>query len=173
MSSTNSEGAIKTFVTLRVAGDSLVPEEVSLVLRTQPTHSHLKGEKYSTGKSREIAGCTGVWIFDTDRFVYSRNWLDHIQLAFFIVGLWGSSARWEDWSEQFDSLSRILHLKTLLEQKDLTATMTLFWHGSAESAAPKLPAKLFEVLKLIPINVELDFDRDEKLGGSSKRSRVA
>ena len=165
--------AIKTFVTLRIAGDSLVPEEVSCILRTHPTHSHLKGDKYSTGKSRGIVGSTGVWIFDTDKLVYSRNWHDHMRLIFFVVGLWSSGTRLEGWSEQLDGFSRILQLKSLLEKKELSATLTFFWHGAVDSVAPELPAKLFDVLKLVPINVELDFDKDERVGSSSKRSRAA
>ena len=172
MSSMNSD-AIKTFVTLRVAGDNLVPEEVSRVLRTQPTHSHLKGDRYSTGKSREVVGSTGVWIFDTDKFVYSRDWHDHMRLIFFLVGLWTSSARLESWFEQLDGFSRILRLKSLLEQRELSATLTFFWHGAVDSITPELPAKLFDVLKLVPINVEFDFDKDEGVGSSSKRSRAA
>src|SRR5205809_3955808 len=63
-SMTNSENTLGTYATLRFAGDALDPDEISSILRTQPTRAYRKGQKYSPGpRSPEVIGKTGIWYF--------------------------------------------------------------------------------------------------------------
>jgi len=48
-SMTNSESTIRTFATLRFAGDALDPEEISRVLKESPTRAYKKGQSYRPG----------------------------------------------------------------------------------------------------------------------------
>ena len=73
---------VKTFVTFRIAGDQLVPDEITGVLNIVPTHAHEKGENYSTGKSTIVA-TAGVWLFRTDRITACEDFYTHVSTALF------------------------------------------------------------------------------------------
>jgi hypothetical protein len=173
-SSTKSDRTLKTFITFRVVGDKLVPDEVTQLLKMQPTHARLKGKPYSTGKSENIIPSTNIWFFSTDTVMASNNIVDHIQLVLFILGLMESSG-----IEILDAiadkrrtpLSRVISLKLLLRNSSAKATMTLFWHGASGSSVPKIPEGLFDILKLIEVDVEVDFDKDEDDVGTPARRR--
>jgi hypothetical protein len=157
-----SDRGIKAFVTFRIAGDSLSPDDVTNLLRVTPTHAHRRGEQYSTGRST-IIGKTGVWLFSTDRIMLSGNLHDHLGLIFIILGLSRSSSINSSSEEgEFSRVARFLHLKKFLEEHSLTAALTLFWHGPHAVAYPKIPSELIELFKLIPIKIETDFDKDEE-----------
>jgi hypothetical protein len=161
-SSTKSDRGIKAFVTFRIAGDSLSPDEVTNLLRVTPTHAHRRGEQYSTGKST-IIGKTGVWLFSTDRIMLSGNLYDHLGLIFTILGVSRSSPiNFSSEEGEFSRVARFLRLQKFLEEHSLTAALTLFWHGPQAMAYPKLPSELIELFELIPIKVETDFDKDEE-----------
>ena len=151
-SMTKSSVAIKTFVTFRVAGDTLDPLDVTALFKMKPTHQHRKGQEYSTGKSKVLPK-TGVWFFSTETESTSRNIYVHIKILLSYV--FGDS--------RLDGGIRILKLRDLLEQKQLTATMTFFWYGKANASYPSIPDELIDLLKLVPVQIEYDFDRDEDL----------
>jgi hypothetical protein len=44
-------------VALRVIGDDLVPDEVSVLLGAKPTHSFIKGQSFGRGLKRKA----GMW----------------------------------------------------------------------------------------------------------------
>jgi hypothetical protein len=161
-SSTKSDRGVKAFVTFRLAGDRLSPDEVTKLLRVNPTHAHRRGEQYSTGRSN-ITGATGVWLFSTDRIMLSGNLYDHLGLIFTILGLSRSpSVKFSSEEGEFSRVARFLRLKNFLEDHSLSATLTLFWHGPQAIAYPKVPNELIELFELIPIRVETDFDKDEE-----------
>ena len=161
-SSTRSDKGVKAFVTFRVAGDTLSPNEVTNLLRVTPTHAHCLGEQYSTGRST-IVGKTGVWLFSTDRIMLSSNLYDHLGLIFTIFGLSApSSMKFSAEEGEFSRVARFLRLRNFLEEHSLTATLTLFWHGPQAIAYPKIPNELIELFELIPIRVETDFDKEEE-----------
>ena len=54
-----------------------------------------------------------------------------------------------------------MKLGEFLKGKNLTATVTLFWHGKSNASYPKIPTELIEFFEAFPIGIELDFDRDE------------
>ena len=65
-SMTKSENTIRTYATLRFAGDALDPDEISRVVKEQPTRAYRKGQRYRPGpRSPEVTGKTGVWYFST------------------------------------------------------------------------------------------------------------
>ena len=59
---TNSESPTLAFATLRFTGNALEPNEISRVLKEEPTRAYRKGQRYRPGpRSPEITGKTGVW----------------------------------------------------------------------------------------------------------------
>jgi hypothetical protein len=88
-----------------------------------------------------------------------------------IFGVVGKGDRTDD-DEKLSIAKRFLELSRYLEQKGLTATMTFFWHGVPHAPYPKIPDQLLELFTLIPIEVEIDFDRDEDLS-PRRAARVA
>jgi hypothetical protein len=169
---TKSDQTLKTFVTFRIAGDGLVPDEVTELLKVPPAHAHAKGVRYSTGRV-EILPTTGVWFFSTDRLSISKNWVEHLALALVVIGLvqrpqLSPSLPAEG---ELESVSRVLALGRFLQQKGLTATLSVFWHGAPQATEPQIPNQITDFLRLIPIQIETDFDRDEV--ASPRRSRAA
>jgi hypothetical protein len=161
-SSTKSDRGVKAFVTFRVAGERLSPDEVTNLLKVTPTHAHRRGEPHSTGRST-VVGKTGVWLFSTDRIMLGGNLYDHLGLIFTILGLSRPSAiEFSSENGEFSRIARFLRLKKFLEEHSLTATLTLFWHGPQSVAYPKIPDELVELSELVPIKVESDFDKDEE-----------
>ncbi len=152
-STTSSErnGTIKAFATLRVTGDRLVPEQVTRILKIVPTKTYAKGEHYSGGpRSPDLTGRTGVWYFCTDGIVASNRLGDHVEfLEHLLHGRNGSVAP-----------LRALHL--LMRREDLRATVTCFWHGTAEAKRPSIPRSVNATLKALPAALETDFDIDEQ-----------
>jgi len=79
ISMTNSESPSQVFATLRFAGDELDPDEISHVVRQEPTWAYRKGQRYQPGpRSPDITGKTGVWYFSTKRNVPSKDLRDHL-----------------------------------------------------------------------------------------------
>jgi hypothetical protein len=157
-SSMKSDPTLKAFVTFRVVGDNLVPNEITQLLKMQPTYARLKGKTYSTGRSANIIPSTNIWFFSTDTVMASNNIVDHVRLILFIFGLM-----------EFDGVS------IFLSKSSAKATMTFFWHGTSISSVPKIPELLLDLLKLIEVEVEVDFDKDEddSRTTSRRRSRAA
>ena len=79
ISMTNSESPSQVFATLRFAGDELDPDEISHVVRQEPTWAYRKGQRYQPGpRSPDITSKTGVWYFSTKRNVPSKDLRDHL-----------------------------------------------------------------------------------------------
>lgn len=172
-SMTKSKETIKTFVTFRIAGDQLVPDEITKLLHVLPSHSHRKGEAYSTGKST-IAPTTGVWLFSTERITTSRSFDVHLQAALFLLGFMRQpgSPTGGGLQGEFDALANFLRLKRIIDDKSLTAAMTFFWHGAAGAEYPAVPDGLKDLFDLVPIAIETDFDREDELP-ASRRQKAA
>src|ERR1700750_1370596 len=85
-STTKSDTAtLKTFVTFRLAGDTLDPDAVTPALRADPTTPHANGAQCTTGRSTVVPD-TGVWLLSTDKISLSDNFYEHLQLALEIIG---------------------------------------------------------------------------------------
>jgi hypothetical protein len=136
----------RAFATFRIAGDNLVPAQVTKLLGLRPTLAYAKGESYKRSpKSPELIGRTGIWYYSTDTF-QSSHLADHVKWLLSQIAL--------------DHPERRTQLKRLLEQNFLHAVMTFFWAGPAGAKPPDIPSKLIETLKSIPVDIEKDFDTD-------------
>jgi hypothetical protein len=135
----------RTFATFRVAGDSLVPDQLTKLLGIHPTLAYAKGEHYSRGpRSRDLRGRTGVWFLSTDDEVQSNSLADHIE--WLLSQIAPNQAK----------------LRRFVEQNSLHAVMTCFWHGPPGARPPIVPRQALDILEKIPAKLEEDFDTDEQ-----------
>lgn len=151
ISTTNAEAGVpvKAYATLRVAGDNLVPDQVTRILKLVPTTAYAKGETYAAGpRSPNLVGRTGVWFFSTDGVVASERLADH--LAFIERTLAGQSR----------DLAPIPALGQLLLRQRLHAVVTCFWQGTPGARRPTIPRSLSSLLRQVPAALETDFDND-------------
>jgi Domain of unknown function (DUF4279) len=142
---------VRAFATLRVAGDDLVPDEVTRILKIVPTTSYAKDMPYSTGsRSPDLIGRTGVWFFSTKGVVAGNQLNDH--LAFLARLLLPGSGE----------AGPLPRLQQLLRRKTLRVSLSCFWHGPAGTRKPSIPRSVTDLLKLIPAEIETDFAVDER-----------
>src|ERR1700683_4071373 len=86
--SSSQDRTIKTFVSFRIMGDRLEPDEITNLLRIVPTVVYAKGERYFAGeRTGTLIGKTGVWLFSTDRGIRSTNFSDHLNTLVAILAL--------------------------------------------------------------------------------------
>jgi hypothetical protein len=150
MTNAASGEPIKTYATLRITGDKLVPDDVTRLLRTVPTLAYAKGERYAAGpRSPALMGRTGVWYFCTDGLVASTRLADH--LAFLL-------------RQVLPEPADLRALQQLLKRRSLAVTVTCFWHGPPEARRPSIPRSTAERLKQIPASIETDFDVEARDG---------
>jgi hypothetical protein len=144
---------ISAFATLRVSGDDLVPDEITKVIKILPTKAYAKGEHHSSGpRSPDLIGRTGVWLFATDRVVAGNNVADHLAfLARLLVPGAGDPGQ-------------LTRLQQLLRRRSLSVSVSCFWHGPSNARRPSIPRSMTDLLKLIPAEIEIDFDVDERPG---------
>ena len=141
----------RAFATLRVAGDALVPDEVTKILKIVPTTAYSKGEHYSGGpRSPDLIGRTGVWFFSTKGVVAGNQLADH--LAFLARLLLPGSGE----------AGPLPRLQQLLRRQSLRASVSCFWHGPAGARKPSIPRPVTDLLKLVPAEITTDFDTDEQ-----------
>jgi hypothetical protein len=174
--SSHVDGTVKTFVTLRVVGDNLDPDEVTQILRIAPTTAHRKDEPFRSGpRAGTIIGRTGVWFFSIDRIFDSPRLSDHINALFAAINfeeLMKHNPRQEGRvkiTSNFVLLGRLGRLSHLLRRRSAKAVLSCFWHGKPGAAPPSIPRYISTVFKLVPIAIETDFDTDE----SSEPAHIA
>jgi hypothetical protein len=142
---------VKTFAALRIVGDQLIPEQVTRILKIAPTRAYAKGQSYYGGeRTGQLVGKTGVWYFATHRTVASDSLVDHLM---FVVNLL------HGYTPETKPLTR---LHNLVKKQSLTAIVSCFWYGRAGARQPAIPRAVTEFLKLLPADIETDFDTDEE-----------
>jgi hypothetical protein len=142
---------VRAFATLRVAGDDLVPDEVTKVLKIVPTTAYAKGEHYAAGpRSPDLVGRTGVWFFSTKGVVAGNQLADHLGFLARLL-LPGSG-----------EAGPLPRLQQLVRRRSLRVAVSCFWHGPAGGRKPSIPRSVGDVLKLIPAEIETDFDADAR-----------
>ncbi|GEM_PF-2816814 len=152
ISSTKSEavGTVKTYATLRVSGDRLAPERITRILKVVPTGAYRKGGTYAAGpRNANLIGRTGLWYFSTDGFVASDNLEDHL---YYLLGLLIPGRT---------DAAPLTALRKLIEREALRGDVTCFWHGRHGAKPPAVPRNVAATLRLLPAEVETDFDTDE------------
>ncbi len=151
-STTKSDAAdTVSFATFRIVGDRLMPSEITGILQTPPTTAYQKGEKVKFGpRSPETVGKTGMWFVSTDKIVSSPRLEDHLGYIFRMLFMPGGD------------VLRLAAFLDLIKKKNLKAHLTVFWHGPAHAKKPSLPPAVEELLKVIPADIEVDFDTDEE-----------
>jgi hypothetical protein len=149
--STTKSDALKAYATFRIAGDTLAPDQITRILRVPPTTAYTKGQKYYGGpRSPELVGRTGIWYLATDKMLASNNLDEHLGLLANIL--------------LDDDFKPFLQLKDILKRKGWTAHASCFWYGRAGAKKPVIPEVVPEMLKVLPADLELDFDTDEDTG---------
>ncbi len=169
MMRTEDRGRAKAFATFRVAGDDLVPDQVTKVLGFYPTLSYRKGSSYKAGpNSKAVVGKTGVWFLSTQHVVASDSLLDHLIYIFFVLGLVPSMLP-KHKPMAFDGatastfpfqVKKVSDLHQHMKQRDLKATVTCFWHGPAGAKAPAVTTPM-QILQALAIDFQSDFDVED------------
>jgi hypothetical protein len=149
----------KTYASFKVIGDALDPQQMTRILRVVPTVSYAKGEKYWGGeRTGQLLGKTGLWLFSTDGIVASPNLNHHLAhiVSIFLPGP--------------NDVAPLANLHALLaRQKGMRAEITCFWHGRFGAKRPSVQKTFSEFPKLVPADLELDFDTDSE---EPKRQRA-
>jgi hypothetical protein len=150
ISMTNSENTIRTYATLRFAGDALDPEEISGVVKEGPTRAYKKGQTYRPGpRSPEITGKTGVWYFSTKRKLQSKDLVDHLSALERLIAPFG------------DQDNRLKELRDIMERGNLQAHVTCFWRGPPGAHEPSIPSVAIAALRRLPADIEPDFATED------------
>jgi Domain of unknown function (DUF4279) len=143
---TNSEQPTRAFATLRFAGDTLDPVEISRILNEEPTRAYRKGQRYRpSARSPEITGKTGVWYFSTRRTIPGNDLTDHLDVLLRLIFPFA------------DADKRLKELRDIMEREDLEAHVTCFWRGPSDAPTPSIPLNVTASLQRLPADIEADF----------------
>jgi hypothetical protein len=143
--------SVRAFATLRIAGDRLVPDEVTSLLKIVPTTAYAKGQHYSGGpRSPDLVGQTGVWYFSTKGVVAGNHLADHLGFVARLL-LPGSG-----------EAGPLPRLQQLMRRRLLRASVSCFWHGASGARKPTVPRAVNELLALPPADLVTDFETDEQ-----------
>ena len=149
-STTKSENSIRAFATLRFAGDALDPDEISRVVKEQPTKAYRKGQTYRSGPhGPDVIGRTGVWYFSTRRKIPSKNLVDHLNALDRLIAPFG------------DEDNRLKELRDIMERRNLQAHVTFFWRGPPGTQHPSVPSTAIAALQRLPADFEPDFANED------------
>lgn len=138
----------KAYATIRFAGDLLIPDQITRLLRIVPTLAYAKGEPYRRSPSAPpVTGRTGVWYFCTDGIVAGNRLPDH--LVFLL-------------RQVIPDPAAAASLQALMRRKSLQAVVTAFWHGPVGARPPSIPRQVSDRLRQLPATIETDFDTDDE-----------
>jgi hypothetical protein len=148
-STTNSEGRVRAFATLRFAGDALDPEEISRAVKEQPTRAYRKGQIYQPGpRSGPVTGKTGVWYFSTKRKILSDDLAEHLSALERLVAPFG------------DGGERLRELRKIMTERNLQAHVTFFWRGP-QGKHPSFSPATIDSLERLPADIEADVEMEQ------------
>ncbi len=149
-STTKSDNMIRAFATLRFAGDALDPDEISRVVKEQPTKAYRKGQTYRSGPhGPDVTGRTGVWYFSTKRKIMSKDLADHLNVLERLVAPFG------------DQGARLKELRDIMENKNLRAHVTFFWRGPPGVQRPSIPPIATATLHRLPADIQPDIETED------------
>jgi hypothetical protein len=146
----NSEGTLVAYATLRFVGDALDPEEISGVLKQQPTRAYRQGQRYRPdARSPETTGKTGVWYFSTKRSNPSKVLGDHLVALEDLISPFADDGR------------RIRALREIMDRRNLKAHVTCFWRGVFGVTKPSISSAVVRTFERLPADIETDFDNED------------
>lgn len=170
---------LKTFVTFRVMGDALEPNEITGILKFNPTMAYRRGEEYEAGKrAGPLVGKTGVWFYSTDREVKSTDFYDHLNTLVAHLALENVSEVLDDDAAIMMKIltrrmfpwaampaprflrGRLQQFQSAIKAKNLAASVSCYWYGARGATAPEFPRRLADRLSEVPISIELDLDTE-------------
>jgi hypothetical protein len=67
----------KTNVSFSISGDNLKPDVITASIKTEPSISYAKGDKFTTKNGRILERPTGLWSLSTDRIMQSKSTQEH------------------------------------------------------------------------------------------------
>jgi hypothetical protein len=148
--STKSDNDIRAFATLRFAGDALDPDEISRIIKEQPTKAYRKGETYRSGPhGPDVTGRTGVWYFSTRQKIPSTDLADHLSVLDRLVAPFG------------DQDNLLKELRDIMGRRNLQAHVSLFWRGPPGTQHPSVPSVATAALRRLPADIEPDFANED------------
>jgi Domain of unknown function (DUF4279) len=146
ISMTSSEEPTRAFATLRFTGDTLDPDEISRIVKEEPTRAYRKGQQYRPGpRSPEVTGKTGVWYFSTRRRIPGNDLVDHLDALVRLILPFAAADK------------RLRELREIMEREHLEARVTCFWRGPPGAPKPSIPLSVTNWLERLPADIEADF----------------
>jgi len=147
---TKSDDKVRAFATLRFAGDELEPDEISRVIREQPTRAYRKGQTYRSGPyGPDVTGRTGVWYFSTRKKIQSKDLADHFSALERLIAPFG------------DQDGRLKELRDIMDRRNLQAHVTFFWRGPPEVQRPTISSIATATLSRLPADIQPDVDTED------------
>jgi uncharacterized protein DUF4279 len=148
ISTTKSDpGTLKTYASLRFAGDRLEPKRITKILGRQPKTAYRKVEIYRRSRGHEARGRTGLWLLSSKGQVDSSDLNEHLAYLLEILFPPGESQILE-------------RLRNLMREDGLEADISCFWHGEHGALPPVVPATTRKAFAEIGATIETDFDTD-------------
>lgn len=134
-----------TYASLRLMGDGLEPDRVSVLLAREPTLAYRKGEIYKrTRTGHDVRGRSGMWLLSTRRRFDSLDLKDHFKELLSVLFPEGSSRLIEP-------------LRELMREEGLEADVTCFWYGEHGATPPEIPEETRAAFAQIGATIETDF----------------
>lgn len=138
---------MKTYASLRFAGDRLEPGSVTDILGVTPRTAYRKGEVFKRVRDHEVRGRTGLWLLSSEDKVDSLDLNEHLDYLLGILFPDGSDAK----------LNR---LHDLMRECNIEADAPCFWHGKQGVKPPVIRNDIRDRLARIPAEIWADFDTD-------------
>jgi hypothetical protein len=149
---TSDPAAVHAFASLRFAGDGLNPDEVSDVVRVEPTLAYRKGERYPIGAERDGVGQTGVWMVSTEGRFPEHDLRPHLEAVAHLIAIDPKHPARDE---------RVTTLRDMVERRGLTPVVTVFWHGPPGARLPTIQTWFKELVGRINGEVDEDFYRPD------------
>jgi len=132
-----NSNCLETYVTFRVFGKDLIPEEFSKYIELEPTNSRVKGD--IIGKpERQIRSTKGIWMITTQNLVKTTVLEDHL---FFLL-------------EKLEP--KLNKIRTWCEVRSLEYDFHCYWHSATGTGGPLLSPQVLG--RIASFGAVLDFD---------------
>jgi hypothetical protein len=124
---------IKTYATLRLFSAEIVPEEVTEILRIEPTRTFRKGDTHAKGKLQRK---TNGWFYSTKKLSNSKDGRRHIDMI-------------------LDALDGKFDAVNILQARGCEIHITNYWVSGGQGGPWLMPSQM---LKLGALNIDIWWD---------------